>query len=145
MAKNSKNITVEDTILDERVEILDSIDSMCSEECPRYFAKGEHIVTVCNWEYHPKEEVKSRTGDYVKKPFVLLDLLDSKTGEVQETKLYPGFVPYFFNQISAQTEGAVGGMKLSEVLAYLGNHEFSVWVSYSKENGVQVAYQAPRE
>ena len=121
-----------------------NIDDFFTESAPSYMEKGHHIVRVAHYELIPEKTVKTRTDLYTTKPYILLDLADKKTGEVTTTRLYSAFVPYFLDGIAAQTDGAISRMKLSEVLKYLGTHDFSIWVTYDKEYGVQVNYREPR-
>lgn len=125
--------------------LVTDIDAFYEEPAKTYLAKGHHIVTLAHWELVPAKEVVTRTDNYTTKPYIMLDLVDVKTNEATTARLYSGFVPYFLDQIAAQTAGAIGGMKLSEVLAYLQTHKFEIWVSYDKSMGVQVNYQQPRK
>lgn len=130
---------------DQNIEYLvTDIDGFYSEPAKKYFKSGHHLVKLAHWELIPEKTVTSRTDVYTTKPYILLDLVDTKTKEATTTRLYSNFVPYFLDQIAAQTEGAISGMKLSEVLAYLGKNKFEIWITYDKATGVQVNYQEPR-
>lgn len=129
----------------EHIEIgTTDIDAFYSEPTKRYLSAGHHIVRLAHYEVVPEKTVQTRTDCYTTKPYILLDLVDQKDGDVTTTRLYANFVPYFMDQIAAQTEGAISGMKLGNVLKYLGSHDFDIWVDYSKEFGVQVNYREPR-
>lgn len=120
------------------------IDALYSASAPQYLSAGVHTVRLTHYEIVPEKTVTTRQDSYTTKPYILLDLADAKTNEVTTTRLYFNFVPYFMDNIAAQTDGAIGGMRLSEVLAYLGRNDFTVWVSYDPQRGVQVAYREPR-
>lgn len=138
-----KNLIIDEHITRDEV-LVDSLDAFYSEAPKTYVASGHHIVKLINWELVPEREVETRTDHYITKSYVLLDLKDIKTGEVTTTRLYSNFTPFFIDQIAAQTDGAISGMKLSKIFEYLGKHDFDIWVSYSKQYGVQVNYQEPR-
>lgn len=122
-----------------------NIDDFYAESAPSYMEQGHHIVRLVHYELIPEKTVKTRTDIYTTKPYILLDLVDKKSGEVTTTRLYSAFVPYFLDGIAGQTGGAISRMKLSEVLKYLGTHDFEIWVSYDKDYGVQVNYREPRK
>ena len=137
--------TIIDTVNEQRTELfVTDIDAFYSAPSPNYLKAGHHIVKLANWELVPQKTVETRTDHYVTKPYILLDLVDTKTNEATVARLYSGFVPYFLEQIAAQTDGAIGGMHLSEVLNYLGKKKFEIWVTYDKSKGPQVSYRAPR-
>lgn len=121
------------------------IDSFYSESAPAYMSKGHHIVRLVHYELIPEKSVQSRTDRYTTKPYILMDLVDQKNGEVTTTRLYSSFVPYFMDAIALQSEGATSGAKLSKVLEYISKHDIDIWVSYSREYGVQVNYREPRK
>lgn len=129
----------------ENIELgTTDIDAFYSEKAPSYLSSGHHIVRITHYEVVPEKTVTSRTDVYTSKPYILLDLQDQKDKDVTTTRLYQNFVPYFMDQIGAQTEGATGNMPLSGVLKYLMTHDFDIWVDYSREYGVQVNYREPR-
>ena len=130
----------------ERTEIgTTDIDAFYSEKAPSYLSSGHHIVRITHFEVVPEKTVTSRTDVYTTKPYILLDLADQKDkSSVTTTRLYQNFVPYFMDQIGAQTEGATSAMPLSAVLKHLMTHDFDIWVTYSREFGVQVNYREPR-
>ncbi len=135
------------TIIDNGNEIelgTTDIDAFYSEAAPRYMEAGHHIVRLSHYEVVPEKTVTTRTDVYTTKPYILLDLRDVKSGEITTTRLYSGFVPYFLDNIAAQTSGEISGMKLSNVLNYLGRNDFEIWVTYSRERGVEVSYREPR-
>ena len=139
MAKNNRIVNNAEEVF------VSSIDSFYEAPAKSYLKRGHHIVRLANYELVPSREVESRTDRYTTKAYLLLDLVDVKTGEATTTRLYSSFVPYFMDAIAAQTAGAISEMKLSDVLKYLGTHEFEIWVSYDKQYGVQVNYQEPRK
>jgi hypothetical protein len=121
-----------------------SIDAFYSESAPRYMEAGHHTVRLTHYEVVPEKTVTTRTDVYTTKPYILLDLSDVKSGEVTTTRLYANFVPYFMDQIALQSKGEVSGMKLTGVLKYMMTSDIDIWVSYSREFGVQVNYREPR-
>lgn len=141
---NTKKTVIHDDRGNEIELGTTDIDALYSASAPKYLSAGEHTVRLVHWEVVPEKTVTNRQDTYTTKPYILLDLADSNTNEVTTTRLYFNFVPYFMDNIAAQTDGEIGGMKLSEVLAYLGRHDFTVWVSYDPQRGVQVAYREPR-
>jgi len=133
---NNKNLV--------ELEALEDIDSFYAAPAKRDMERGHHVVRLVHYEVVPAKTVQTRYDVYTTKQYILLDLVDSKNGEVISTRLYAGFVPYFMDAIKNQTAGNTCNMKLSEVLKYLGAHDFDIWVSYSREFGVQVNYREPR-
>lgn len=121
------------------------IDSFYSEETPHYAKAGYHVVRLIHAEMEPEKTVTSRTGVYVKKAHIIMDLRDVKTGEVITTKLYPNFTPYFMDQIAKQSEGTLDRAPLSEVLKYMTRSDIEIWITYDRVYGVQVNYREPRE
>lgn len=122
-----------------------SIDDFYSASAPHALAPGHHTVRIAHFELIPEKTVTTRTDRYTTKPYILLDLVDTKDGDVTTTRLYSGFVPYFMDAMIAQTDGAISGMKLTQVLTYLSTNTFEIWVSYSAQEGVRVNYREPRK
>lgn len=131
--KNDPNVEL--TIMD--------LEAFYSEPVKTYLKAGHHVVKLAHYELVPERTVTSRTEVYTTKPYLLLDLVDVKTGEATETRLYSGFVPYFMDQLAVQTKGEISGMTLKELLHYLGRNSFDIWVKYDPKTGVQVSYQKP--
>lgn len=127
------------------LEALEDIDSFYAAPVKRDLTSGHHVVRLTHYEVVPAKTVQTRHDVYTTKQYILLDLVDKRSGDVTSTRLYANFVPYFLDAIKIQTEGATCNKKLSEVLAYLGNHDFDIWVSYDREFGVQVNYREPRK
>lgn len=140
----NKNIIIDNKLDVTTTELVNDLDAFYSAAPKSYISSGHHIVKLVNWELVGEREIATRTEHYVTKSYILLDLKDTKSGEVTTTRLYQSFVPYFLDQIAGQTDGAISGMGLKQVFSYLSKHEFDIWVSYSKQYGVQVNYQEPR-
>lgn len=121
------------------------MDAFFAGSAPAVMAAGHHVVRLAHWELVPEKEVETRTDRYTTKPYILLDLVDVEDGDVTTTRLYSGFVPYFMNALLGQFNGEIRGMKLTEILTYMGTHEFEIWVSYSAKDGARVDYREPRK
>lgn len=124
------------------------INSFTSYALP---SKGHHIVNVLLWEVVPEREIVNRyqgkvvsSGEFTKK-YIRLDLRDADNGSVYEAKLYPAMVPFFMNNMVNQTEGAVLGMTLEQILKYFTTHDMDIWVRWSSQYGVQIDYYEKRE
>lgn len=134
---NSQNDTnVELNIMD--------LEAFYSKPVKTYLPAGHHVVKLAHYEVVPEKTVTTRTDRYTTKPYILLDLVDVKTHEATETRLYSGFVPYFMEQLVVQTKGEISGMTLKQLFDYLGKNSFDIWVKYDPQNGVQVSYQRPK-
>lgn len=97
-------------------------------------ALGEHVGKVTAY---------SVVAEKGKQPYYALTISD---GECElSTRLYAGRVAYFMGAIARQTGGAVAGMRTSQVLEYLTEHAFSVWVSYDETYGIQYNFSKPRD
>ena len=107
---------------------------------------GHHVVRIIRWELVPRKEIVRRyqgnvvhTGDYTKE-YVSIDMKDTTSRDVYNAKLYPNGVPSFMNNLATQTDGAVMGMKLSELLRYFLQHDLEIWVRWDSQYGVQIDY-----
>lgn len=107
-------------------------------------AAGHHIVRLVHYEVVPAKTVQTRFDVYTTKQYILLDLADRKSGEVISTRLYEGFVPYFWDAIILQSAGNCRAKKFSEMLSWMQNNDVDIWVSYDRKFGVQVNYREPR-
>ena len=122
--KNEIN-NINDTILDQMIP--EDFDSFCLP------TKGHHTVHLLTYEL-----VKAKSPEH--QAYIAVSWDDRETGEVIEARIYSKAVPYFMANVNRQLDGALMGMKLSQVLAYLVNHTISIWVDWDSKYGVQVAY-----
>lgn len=97
--------------------------------------EGRHTCKVQGFDM-----VKPENGQ----PYILVQLFGGDCAAF-ETRIYSARVPYFMAAVARQTCGAIGGLRLSEVLDYLTKHTFDVWVKYDKDYGLQVNYSEPRK
>lgn len=97
-------------------------------------ALGEHVSKVTAY---------SVVAEKGKQPYYALSLSDGEC--MMQTRIYSGRVAYFMGAIARQTGGAVAGMRTSQVLEYLTEHAFSVWVTYDETYGIQYNFSAPRD
>ena len=100
-------------------------------------ALGEHVGRVLT--YKLVTEAEAGEG---KQPYYAVTI-EAKDCAIQ-TRIYGGRVAYFMGAIARQTEGAVAGMRFTQVLDYLMKHDFSVWATWDDKYGMQYNYSAPR-
>lgn len=97
-------------------------------------ALGEHVGKVTAY---------SAVAEKGKQPYYSVSISD---GEItMQTRIYSARIAYFMGAIARQTGGAIAGMRTSQVLEYLTEHPFSVWVSYDDTYGIQYNFSAPRD
>lgn len=100
-------------------------------------ALGEHTGRVLS--YKLVTEAEAGAG---KQPYYAVTI-EANDCAIQ-TRIYGGRVAYFMGAIARQTDGAIAGLKFTQVLEYLTKHDFSVWATWDEKYGMQYNFTEPK-